>query len=84
MPVNSVSYENRRATSPSQSLHARNFSAIHAASPSGESLSATASVSGFVMWTCAYPPSSAAQSPRCFRNACSSSVSGRAASIGGS
>ena len=32
--------------SPSQSLHARNFSTIHASSPAGESLSATPSVCG--------------------------------------
>jgi hypothetical protein len=33
---------------PSQSLHVRNFSTIHASSPAGESLSAAPSVWGFV------------------------------------
>ena len=37
-----------RSMSPSQSLHARSFSTIHAASPAGESVSPTAAVCGFV------------------------------------
>jgi hypothetical protein len=37
--VSRVSFENRRSTWPSQSLHVRNFSTIHAARPTGESLS---------------------------------------------
>ena len=41
----------RRSTSPSQSLHARSFSTIHAASPIGESWRAKARVCGFVRWT---------------------------------
>ncbi|MBP2363305.1 hypothetical protein JOF59_005705 [Streptomyces clavifer] len=37
-----------RSTSPSQSLHARSFSTIQAASPAGESVSPIAAVWGFV------------------------------------
>ena len=36
--------------SPSLSVQLRNFSTIHAASPAGESVSANASVCGFVPW----------------------------------
>jgi hypothetical protein len=42
------SFVKRRSTSPSQSLHARSFSTIHAASPAGESVSPKAAVWGFV------------------------------------
>jgi hypothetical protein len=42
-----------RSITPSQSLHARNFSPIHAASPAGESLSDAANVCGFVLCICA-------------------------------
>jgi hypothetical protein len=37
-----------REMSPPQSLHARIFSTIHAASPAGESVSPTAAVCGLV------------------------------------
>jgi hypothetical protein len=36
------------STSPRQSLQARSFSTIHAASPTGESVSPNAAVCGFV------------------------------------
>ncbi len=39
MFVRSSSFVKRFSTSPSQSLHARNFSTIQAASPAGESFS---------------------------------------------
>ena len=42
--------EKRRSGSPPQSLHAWNFSTIQAASPTGESVSATPSVCGLVAW----------------------------------
>jgi hypothetical protein len=42
------SFVNRRSTSPWQSLHARSFSTIHAASPAGESVSPKAAVWGLV------------------------------------
>ena len=38
------------AVAMSPSLHSRNFSTIHAASPIGESVSAYDSVCGFVPW----------------------------------
>ena len=44
--------------SPSQSLHARNFSTIQASSPAGESLRPTPRVWGLVPCSCAYPASS--------------------------
>jgi hypothetical protein len=46
MSVSSSSLLNTDSTSPSQSLHARNFSTIHAASPAGESDRPAASVAG--------------------------------------
>jgi hypothetical protein len=42
------SFVKRRSMSPPQSLHARSFSTIHAASPAGESVSPKAAVWGFV------------------------------------
>jgi len=48
--VSRVSFEKLRSTSPPQSLHVRNFSTIHAASPTGESLRPKASVCGRVPW----------------------------------
>ncbi len=50
MLVSSSSFVKRRSTSPPQSLHALNFSTIHAARPAGESVSPYASVWGFVPW----------------------------------
>ena len=47
--------------SPSQSLHARSFSTIQAASPAGESVSPKAAVWGFVRCMAAYAPSVAPQ-----------------------
>ena len=49
--VSKSSLENRFSTSPSQSLHARRRSRIHAARPTGESLSAYARVCGSVLCT---------------------------------
>ena len=46
--VRIVSLSQRAATSPPQSLQSRYLSAIHAASPAGESASAAAIVSGRV------------------------------------
>ena len=46
--VSSSSRENADSTSPSQSLQLRRFSTIHAASPAGESPSATERVPGLV------------------------------------
>lgn len=53
------SFVKRRSMSPSQSLHARSFSTIHAASPAGESVRPKAAVWGFVRCTAAYAPSAA-------------------------
>ena len=46
-----TSFGNTFSTSPSQSLHVRNFSTTHAANPAGESDCATVSESGFVPCT---------------------------------
>jgi hypothetical protein len=48
---------NRDSMLPPQSLHARNFSTIHAASPTGESFKPGARLCGFVDWISAYVPS---------------------------
>ena len=56
--VSSWSRVNAFSGSPSQSLHARNFSTIQASSPAGESLSAAPSVCGLVCCSTAYPDSS--------------------------
>jgi len=48
--VSSTSRENRRSTSPPQSLQSRNFSTIHASRPTGESLSEYARLWGRVDW----------------------------------
>ena len=53
MVVSSSSLVNRRSTSPPQSLQARNFSAIQAASPAGVSASPAARVCGRVACRCA-------------------------------
>ena len=50
MLVSSSSFVTQASTSPPQSVQARNFSTIHAASPAGESVSAKASVCGRVPW----------------------------------
>ena len=47
----------RLSTSPLLSLHARNFSTIHAASPTGESFNVCASVCGFDVCRRAYASS---------------------------
>jgi hypothetical protein len=52
MFVSNSSLLNRLSTSPSQSHHAWNFSTIHAARATGESLSAMPIVCGFVPWIC--------------------------------
>ena len=61
MFVRSESRSTLASRFPPLSVHVWNFSTIHAASPAGESVSAYASVWGFVPWMAWYPVSSDCQ-----------------------
>src|SRR5262249_27505744 len=76
--ASNVSAEKREKTSPLQSLQLRNFSRIHASSPTGESFNPYASVFGRVACRWPYAPSSSSQRARSARNFSSPGDSGLA------